>query len=80
VWPLLLAYGASTATTLLPVLQSLLFDTKTSPPLTAVELGSLLACYVPYFVIPLMMAVDIGSRITKVLGAVSRFGLQVGRC
>jgi hypothetical protein len=54
------------------VLQSLLFDTKTSPPLTAVELGSLLACYVPYFVIPLMMAVDMGSRITKALGVGER--------
>ncbi|BEJ14773.1 hypothetical protein CspHIS471_0405400 [Cutaneotrichosporon sp. HIS471] len=68
VWPLLVAYGASTATTLLPVLQRLLFDTKTSPPLTAVELAGLLGCYVPFLAIPLLMAVDLGFRIAKLLG------------
>ncbi|CAK9786822.1 unnamed protein product [Cutaneotrichosporon oleaginosum] len=68
VWPLLVAYGASTATTLLPVLQSLLWDTNTSPPLTTFELASLLSCYIPYLVVPLMMAVDLGLRLTKLIG------------
>ncbi|BEI83952.1 hypothetical protein CcaverHIS002_0405560 [Cutaneotrichosporon cavernicola] len=72
VWPLLVAYGASTATTLLPVLQRLLFDTKTSPPLTAAELAGLLGCYVPFLAIPLLMAVDLGFRIAKLLGGGSR--------
>lgn len=72
VWPLLVAYGASTATTLLPVLQGLLFDTKTNPPLTTVEFAGLMSCYLPYLGIPLMMAVDLGFRIAKLLGGGTR--------
>lgn len=64
-----MAYGASTATTLLPTLQALLFDTKTSPPLNAAELGLLLSSYGPFLAIPLAMAVDMSFRIVKLINA-----------
>ncbi|GMK59325.1 hypothetical protein CspeluHIS016_0703400 [Cutaneotrichosporon spelunceum] len=72
VWPLLMAYGASTTTTLLPVLQRLVFDTETSPPLTTFELTGLLSCYIPFLIIPLMMTIDLGFRITNHLGRGAR--------
>jgi hypothetical protein len=65
---LLIAYGASTATTLLPCL-SALFDPKiVSPRFTNAEFASLLASYIPFLLIPLGIAVDMSLRIVKVLG------------
>lgn len=65
---LLLAYGASTATTLLPVLNAVLTDPYSKPPLTTTELGILLSSYVPFLVIPLGMAVDMGLRLWSIVG------------
>ncbi|ODO01669.1 hypothetical protein I350_06495 [Cryptococcus amylolentus CBS 6273] len=73
VYPLLIAYGASTATTLLPCLQIILFPTLSSitqPPHTTAEIMNLLSEYVPFLVIPLGMAVDMGWRVVRILGEV----------
>ncbi|WVQ75387.1 hypothetical protein IAR50_005007 [Cryptococcus sp. DSM 104548] len=73
VYPLLIAYGASTATTLLPCLQAILYPSPTSiiqPPHTTAEIVSLLSEYVPFLVIPLAMAVDMGWRVVSMLGQV----------
>lgn len=64
-----MAYGASTATTLLPVLNAVLTDTETKPALNASELGMLLSSYVPFLVVPLAIAVDMAWRLTKIAGA-----------
>lgn len=63
---LLLAYGASTATTLVPTLQAL-FTIPPSPPLSNLELVNLLASYIPFLLFPLGIAVDMGWRIGKIL-------------
>jgi hypothetical protein len=68
VYPLLVAYGASTATTLLPVLQALFIGPDPQPPLTSTELGMLLGAYVPFLFIPLTMAVDFSFRIARIIG------------
>jgi hypothetical protein len=67
---LLLAYGASTATTLLPVLNAVLTDPYSKPPLSTTELGMLLSSYVPFLVIPLAMAVDMGARLCNIVSRV----------
>jgi hypothetical protein len=63
---LLLAYGASTTTTLIPVLQHL-FTVDASPPFTSAEFLNLLAAYLPYLFVPLTMTVDMGWRLTKIV-------------
>ncbi|KAK4687981.1 sigma intracellular receptor 2, partial [Tremellales sp. Uapishka_1] len=68
VYPVLLAYGASTATTLVPTLSALLAD-YVSPPLTPSELGLLLSSYLPFLFIPLGIALDMGIRLAKMAGA-----------
>ncbi|ORX39019.1 transmembrane protein 6/97 [Kockovaella imperatae] len=66
VYPLLLAYGASTATTLLPTLQAL-FTVPSTPPLSTLELANLLGCYVPYLLIPLGIAMDMSIRLHRII-------------
>lgn len=74
---LLLIYGASTATTLLPCLAVILATPATSATniqekvvsLSAEQRGLLLASYVPFLVIPLMMTVDMALRISKLVRA-----------
>lgn len=67
VYPLLVAYGAATATTLLPVLNAVLTD-NTVPALTSMEIGMLLSSYVPFLLLPLGMSVDFGLRLVKIVG------------
>jgi len=64
---LLLAYGASTATTLLPTLTYLLNPTIASPPLTPSELTTLLSSYIPFLLIPVTVALDMSWRIYKII-------------
>lgn len=61
VYPLLLVYGASTTTTLLPCL-SVLFSPSSSSSLTFFQTSLLLSSYIPFLSIPLTMAVDMALR------------------
>lgn len=65
---LLLSYGASTTTTLLPTLQYLLNPTIVSPPLTTSELAALLSSYIPFLLIPLTITIDMGWRLHTIVG------------
>lgn len=69
------AYAASTATTLLPCLAIILTTAITSPDtltakvhsVTSSQRALLLASYIPFLVIPLMMAVDMGLRMLRII-------------
>jgi len=64
---LLLAYGISTATTLIPTLSALYHDNSV-PALTASENVSLFGSYVPFLLIPLGIAVDMSARLITIIG------------
>ncbi|WRT68949.1 uncharacterized protein IL334_005931 [Kwoniella shivajii] len=66
VYPILLAYGASTATTLLPCLGAILTATP-KPPFTNIELITLLSEYIPFLLIPLGMAIDMAIKLVKIV-------------
>ncbi|WWC64141.1 uncharacterized protein I303_106749 [Kwoniella dejecticola CBS 10117] len=68
IYPLLLAYGASTTTTLIPCLGAI-FTANPKPPLTTREIVTLLSEYIPFLLIPLGMAVDMGVKLTKIVSA-----------
>ncbi|OCF54450.1 hypothetical protein L486_07998 [Kwoniella mangroviensis CBS 10435] len=67
VYPLLLAYGASTATTLIPCLGAI-FTASPTPPFTKREITTLLSEYIPFLLIPLGMAIDMGVKLVKIVG------------
>ncbi|KAF9006043.1 hypothetical protein BDQ17DRAFT_1239476 [Cyathus striatus] len=77
IYVLLLAYGASTATTTLPCIVQLLTTPETTSATIAKGIVSvtneqrfiLLSSYVPFFLIPLIMAVDMSLRITRLVKA-----------
>ncbi|KAF5391811.1 hypothetical protein D9757_001850 [Collybiopsis confluens] len=60
IYVLLLAYGASTATTTLPCI---LYILKEKSQVTEAQLLILLSSYIPFFLIPLTMAVDMTFRV-----------------
>ena len=70
IYPLLALYAASTATTTLACVFQVLQTPKTTPETLAQNLPSitadqrllLLSSYIPYFLIPFIMAVDMGMR------------------
>lgn len=64
---LMLFYGASTATTVVPCLYYLFTDTASVPPLTTPQVVNLAATYVPFLLLPLTMAVDMGFKIIKMI-------------
>lgn len=81
IYPLLLIYAASTSTTLLPCLATVL-TTPVSPvpELTSIVLEQakmlsitpeqrmlLIASYVPFLIIPMVMAVDMAGRIGELM-------------
>ncbi|KAH6916062.1 hypothetical protein BKA70DRAFT_1092793 [Coprinopsis sp. MPI-PUGE-AT-0042] len=74
-YPLLTFYGASTATTTLPCVLLLLTTPSTGssvakilgPTLTDSQRMTLIASYVPYFLIPLWMAVDMAFRSSSLI-------------
>jgi hypothetical protein len=63
---LILAYGASTATTVVPTIAAIL-KYPVSPSLSTGEIANLLSSYVPFFLIPFGMALDMGIRVTKII-------------
>lgn len=69
IYILLLAYGASTATTTLPCVMVILATPQTNPALrqivsvTTAQRTLLLLSYIPFFVVPLVMALDMSSRV-----------------
>lgn len=75
IYLLMLVYGASTATTTLPCLTVLLSTPITSAQTIAAGIQSitvsqrflLLSSYLPFFLLPLFMAVDMTLRIAKLL-------------
>ncbi|THH08545.1 hypothetical protein EW145_g2648 [Phellinidium pouzarii] len=69
-YPLLLVYAASTTTTTLPCLTTVLFapSAPTTGPtlaLTPEQRALLLASYYPFFVVPLVMCIDMAVRLGR---------------
>ncbi|KAI0918070.1 hypothetical protein AcW1_007047 [Taiwanofungus camphoratus] len=77
IYVLLLIYAASTSTTTLPCLAVILTTPLTSSQTVTAELVSitseqrllLLSSYIPFFLIPLVMAVDMATRVSKLVKA-----------
>ncbi|KDQ51011.1 hypothetical protein JAAARDRAFT_185480 [Jaapia argillacea MUCL 33604] len=73
IYLLILIYGASTATTTLPCLTVLLSTPISEAPvdglvtITSEQRLMLLSSYIPFFIIPLTMAVDMSFRILKLV-------------
>lgn len=71
IYILLLIYAASTATTTLPCVTTIFGLPLTSPETTLSGVHSvtseqrlmLLSCYIPYFVVPLVMTLDMAGRV-----------------
>jgi len=65
---ILLAYGASTATTVIPVIQALFYSpVPVKTALGTMELVNLLGTYVPFFLIPFFMALDMSVRLIRIV-------------
>lgn len=92
IYPLLLIYGASTATTTLACIATFLAS-PTSPGASASEaltlanfsipaptteqIRTLLGLYMPYLLVPLLMTIDMAQRIGKLMGrAASKEGKE----
>ncbi|KAG1878548.1 transmembrane protein 6/97 [Suillus tomentosus] len=75
IYVLLLVYAASTTTTTLPCLSVLLATPTTSAQTIADKIVSvttfqrslLLSSYIPFFVIPFIMTIDMASRLSKLV-------------
>lgn len=63
----MLFYGASTATTVVPCLYYLFTDTASIPPLTTPQIANLAATYIPFLLLPLGMAVDMGMKVVRMI-------------
>lgn len=70
IWPLLAIYGASSSTTTFACLATVL----TMPGIKTEHLVKLLASYVPFFLVPLAMAVDYGMRLTSLVRGTTNDG------
>ncbi|KAJ4469863.1 transmembrane protein 6/97 [Lentinula aciculospora] len=70
IYILLLAYGASTATTVLPCI----FYFFQEHNMTATQRLILLSSYVPFFLVPLVMAIDMGSRVYNIVASAEMKG------
>lgn len=72
----MLVYGASTATTVWPCVWTLLATPEPSPAALASGIATLssdqrvmlLASYVPFFLLPLLMTVDVAFRLHGIVG------------
>ncbi|KAI6160693.1 transmembrane protein 6/97 [Pisolithus thermaeus] len=77
IYPLLVIYGASTATTVVPCLAVLLSTPTTSPETIAAGIHSvtsfqqilLLSSYIPFLLVPLLITVDMAFRLSKFVKA-----------
>ena len=80
VWLLLVIYGASTATTLIPVLGMVLAAPGEGEKggVNATQRATLLACYLPYLLLPLFMTVEVAGRIARLIQPVP-VGFQGGK-
>lgn len=72
-YPWLLFYGASTTTTLIPSLATVLNAPLGEVGIRGVQLSqaqrlNLLGSYIPFLIIPLVMALDMTIRISKIVG------------
>lgn len=63
VYPLLALYGASTSTTTLACLATVL----RMPEIKSQRRVELLATYLPFLLVPLVMSVDYGIRLTRIV-------------
>lgn len=69
IYVLLTIYGASTATTTLPCITYFL---HAADKITPAQLLMLLSSYVPFFLVPLVMAIDMGLRVNQLIQVNSR--------
>jgi hypothetical protein len=69
IYPLLIAYGASSATTTFACIATVLYGLPATA-LTSNETAFLLANYVPFFLLPLGMAIDLAFRLVSVVASV----------
>ena len=75
IYPLLLVYGASTATTTLACIAVVLNTPLTTSATIASKTVSitpsqrflLLSSYIPFFLVPLMMTVDMAARVSRLI-------------
>ncbi|PPQ73236.1 hypothetical protein CVT26_015039 [Gymnopilus dilepis] len=75
IYPLLILYGASSATTTLACITTILQTPQTTPEtlaqgivsVTTQERLMLLSSYVPFFLVPFIMAVDMTLRVSKLV-------------
>ncbi|GAA6021620.1 hypothetical protein JCM11491_001241 [Sporobolomyces phaffii] len=65
IYPLLALYGASSATTTYACLATVF----AMPAIPRAHVVKLVASYVPFLVVPLAMAVDFGTRLTRIAAA-----------
>ncbi|KAJ3799849.1 transmembrane protein 6/97 [Lentinula aff. detonsa] len=66
IYVLMLAYGASTATTVLPCI---VYFLQEHPNMTPAHRLMLLSSYVPFLLVPLMMTVDMGFRVYNIVAS-----------
>jgi len=74
-YPLLLAYAASSATTTLACIATVLSTPETTASTLAQNLPSvtneqrlmLLSSYIPFFLVPFIMAIDMTIRLTNII-------------
>jgi len=66
IYALLLAYAASTATTTLPCV---FFILKSAAQVSSAQQAMLLSSYIPFFLIPFGMAVDMAIRLHKIVAS-----------
>ncbi|TFK51934.1 hypothetical protein OE88DRAFT_1486556 [Heliocybe sulcata] len=68
IYPLLLVYAASTTTTTLPclsvVLTTRLASVATAGAITSAQRLLLLSSYIPFFILPLVMTIDMAMRVS----------------
>ncbi|KAJ3720603.1 transmembrane protein 6/97 [Lentinula raphanica] len=71
IYVLMLAYGASTATTVLPCI---VYFFQEHPNMTSAHRLMLLSSYVPFFVVPLIMTIDMGLRLYRIVASADMKG------
>ncbi|THU86226.1 hypothetical protein K435DRAFT_684042 [Dendrothele bispora CBS 962.96] len=64
IYPLLLAYSASTATTTLPCV---FFILKSAYQISSAQQAMLLSSYIPFFLVPFGMALDMACRLYSIV-------------
>jgi hypothetical protein len=73
---LLLLYGTTTATTVVPTLYYVLTETSV-PAYTAVNRYTFIGTYLPFLIIPAIIALDMMVRIVRLIGVAEGRGVVV---